>query len=439
MAKNRLLQTQPPIEKAYLVGIEVHNQPKLLSIQDSLSELALLADTAGLKVIGSTYQKVNKPNPATLIGSGKAEEIKLLTKEKSVDLVIFDEELSPRHIRELEKIFDNNLRVIDRTVLILDIFAQHAQSKEGKLQVELAQYEYLYPRLTRAWTHLARQAGGGAGRSGSVGGVGLRGPGETQLEVDRRGIRHRIKTLNAEIDKFRAHRERSRANRKKTNIPVITLVGYTNSGKSTLINQLTKSDVYVADKLFASLDTTIRRLSLPSGNDILITDTVGFIQKLPTQLIAAFRATLEEITEADMLLLLVDISNYIAIAQWKAVKQTLAEIGAENIPIITVLNKIDSFSEFDEKRDIPPEFFNAIPISALKSTNLDLLIEKLDKEMFDTFIPIKVRLPYSEGKLISIFHRSGHIQIIQHGNTSVQIQGSLPNRYSYDFSPFIIK
>ena len=238
-------------------------------------------------------------------------------------MVIFDNELSPRHQRELEAAFGDDLRVIDRTALILDIFAQHAQTSEGSLQVELAQYEYRLPRLTRAWTHLARQAGGGGGRAGGVGGVGLRGPGETQLEVDRRLISNRIEFLKNELEKVRAHRTRHRERRKKTRIPVIALVGYTNAGKSTLLNRLAKADVYVADQLFATLDPTTRRVDLPGGQTVLFTDTVGFIQKLPTELVAAFRATLEEIADADVLLHVVDITHVNASAQARSVQEDI--------------------------------------------------------------------------------------------------------------------
>ena len=330
-----------------------------------MAELALLADTAGLDVVGQVYQRLERPNPQTYIGPGKVEEVRMLAEETLAEVVLFDEELSPRHLRELEKIFGDKLRVLDRTALILDIFAQHAATREGALQVELAQYEYRLPRLTRAWTHLARQAGGGGGRSGSVGGVGLRGPGETQLEVDRRDIRRRISHLKEELEKVRTHRQQYRSRRKKSRIPVVAMVGYTNAGKSTLLNKLSAADVYVADQLFATLDPTTRRVQLPGGNLALFTDTVGFIQKLPTELVAAFRATLEEITEADLLLHVVDVTHANAWAQAEAVYQVLSDISAGDIPILTVLNKIDLLVNPEAAQEAIDEFPNSAAISAL--------------------------------------------------------------------------
>jgi len=291
MAKKQPESIGNPHERAFLVGVELQSDSSLLRVEDSLSELALLAETAGLEVVGYTTQRLERPHAKTFIGTGKIEEIQALVSELSAQLVIFDDELSPRHQRELEEIFGEKVRVIDRTALILDIFAQHAQTREGYLQVELAQYEYRLPRLTRAWTHLARQAGG----KGSLSGVGVRGPGETQLEVDRRDISRRIDHLKRELEKVRAHRERHRSQRRKSQHPIMALVGYTNAGKSTLLNRIAHADVYVADQLFATLDPTTRRVELPGGHLGLFTDTVGFIQKLPTQLVAAFRATLEEI------------------------------------------------------------------------------------------------------------------------------------------------
>ena len=291
MSKNSM-PSELPRERALLIGVAFKQNPGFLTLDDSLSELSLLAKTAGLDVVGEVRQNLDRPNAKTYLGSGKVEEVREQIRELVADVLIFDDELNPRHQRELERSYGDSVRIVDRTALILDIFAQHAATREGALQVELAQYEYRLPRLTRAWTHLARQAGGGGGRAGSVGGVGLRGPGETQLEVDRRDIRRRISHLREELEKVREHRGRYRARRKEAEIPTIALVGYTNAGKSTLLNKLSKADVYVANELFATLDPTTRKVILPGGRNILITDTVGFIQKLPTTLVAAFRATL---------------------------------------------------------------------------------------------------------------------------------------------------
>ena len=420
-----------------MVGVELHKQDNLLSLHDSLEELILLADTAGLDVVGSETQKRDKPHQKTFIGSGKVDEIKSLSGEVDAQIILFDDELSPRHQRELEKSFGEDIRVLDRTALILDIFAQHASTREGTLQVELAQYEYRLPRLTRAWTHLARQAGGGGGRTGSAGGVGLRGPGETQLEVDRRDIHRRIDHLKAELDKVRAHRQRHRTQRKRSRIPVIALVGYTNAGKSTLLNSLTASKVYVADQLFATLDPTTRRVELPDGKAVLFTDTVGFIQKLPTMLVAAFRATLEEIAEADLLLHVTDITHPNVFAQAEAVHQTLKEIEADHIPILTALNKIDNLDDPGAARHAMDEFPNAVAISALRKEGISDLLRAVQEQLFEMYTPLEVMLPYQEGKLISLFHNQGVVEVIEHGSTGVMIRGRIPGRLVAEFNAYL--
>ena len=422
-----------------MVGVEIRSEPSLLSLADSLAELELLANTAGLEIIGETTQRLDRPHPATLIGSGKLEEIKMLVEDSLADVVLFDTELSPRHQRELEELLGPPVKVIDRTALILDIFAQHANTREGILQVELAQLEYRLPRLTRAWTHLARQAGGGAGRTGSVGGVGLRGPGETQLEVDRREIRKRISNLKTEIEKVRAHRSRHRVQRKRSQIPVVAIVGYTNAGKSTLLNALAKTNVFVADQLFATLDPTTRRVNLPHGHAVLFTDTVGFIQKLPTQLIAAFRATLEEITESDLVLHVVDITHPNAMAQSQAVHLTLQEIEADSIPSLTILNKIDLLPHPDDALCQLESFPQSSAISARTKTGITEMLSSIESALFESFTPIVVFLPYQQGQLISLFHDQGRIEKLDHSRGGVNIQGYLPGRLIAQFQPFIPK
>ena len=418
------------------MGVSIKGSNENMSIDDSLKELAFLSKTAGLEVVGVESQTLSRPNPATYIGSGKVNDAKLLAESVKANIFIFDAELSPRNFRELEKLFGNNIRVIDRTTLILDIFGQQAQTREGKLQVELAQYEYFLPRLTRAWSHLARQAGGGGGRTGSSGGVGLRGPGETQLEVDRRRIKTKISHLKADLDKVRRHRQLHRKNRKLSQLPIVALVGYTNSGKSTILNLLTNADVLTANKLFATLDPTTRRLPLPSGNVVLLTDTVGFIQKLPTNLIAAFRATLEEISEADLLLHVIDINHPNTIAQWHSVMKTLIDIGAGNIPVLNVLNKIDKSEKYDEIKRRYPEYVDGILISALKTIGVDHLLSEIDQLLFEKYTKITAKIPYKNGKLIALFHQFGKVEKIEHGVGSVLIRGSIPGRMIADFKRY---
>ncbi len=431
--------TIPPRERAFLVGVDLQQEEDLLSIDDSLEELALLADSAGLDVVGRIAQRLNAPNPKTFIGVGKVEEVKALVEEVQADIVVFDEELSGRHLRELEKIFGDRVRIIDRTALILDIFALHANTKEGALQVELAQYEYRLTRLTRAWTHLARQAGGGGGRAGGVGGVGLRGPGETQLEVDRRDIRRRISNIKTQLEKVRTHRQLYRSRRKRSNLPIVALVGYTNAGKSTLLNQLSGADIFVADQLFATLDPTTRRVEFPGGKIALFTDTVGFIQKLPTTLIAAFRATLEEISEADLLLHVVDVNHINAQAQAKAVYQTLVEIEADHVPVLIALNKIDLLNDTGNARKALEYFPNSVAISALTGEGIDDLLSSVNRLLFENFVDVSIWLPYKEGGLISLFHEQGHVNMIEHGDGGIQITGVIPNRLLARYSPYMIQ
>ena len=402
--------------------------------EESLPELARLASTAGMVVVGQLVQRLERPHPATFIGPGKVREVAEMAMDTDANVILFDDELSPRHQRELEKALDekgDQRIILDRTALILDIFAQHARTSEGALQVELAQYEYRLPRLTRAWTHLARQAGGRAG--GARGSVGVRGPGETQLETDRRAIGRRIAHLKRELEEVRAHRKRYRMRRRKTGIPTVSLVGYTNAGKSTLLNALSGADVLVADQLFATLDPTTRRVELPSGTLALFTDTVGFIQKLPTQLVAAFRATLEEVTEADLLVHVMDVTHPQVMRQAKAVHETLEEIGAVEKPIINVLNKIDLLPTPDSIPSALDEFPNTLAISALAGEGLGRLLTHIESILEAQMIRLDVLIPYEMGELVSLFHQRGLIEREEHTEKGTHIVGRVPHELTGHF------
>lgn len=322
--------TAEPIERAYLVAVELKGRGNSRwTSQSSLEELAQLALTAGANVVGRSIQRLQRPTPAYYVGRGKVQELASLRHRLDYGTIIFDDELSPSQQRNLEDALQ--IKVLDRTALILDIFAQHARTREGALQVELAQHEYLLPRLAGQWTHLERLEGA----------IGTRGPGETQLETDRRLIRRRIQRLKRQLEEVRQQRALYRRRRARQGVVVASLVGYTNAGKSTLMRALSGADVLVEDKLFATLDPVTRRISLPQGGAFLLTDTVGFIQKLPTQLVAAFRATLEELSEASLLLHVVDITHPDAAEQAQTVEDTLADLGLADKPSITVFNKAD--------------------------------------------------------------------------------------------------
>lgn len=420
-------------ETAYLVGITIRGSRPLLNVQDSLKELALLADTAGMTVVGQATQIVQNIDPATFVGSGKLDEICQEVEQVGAQVVVFDDELSPRHQREIEKRLGENVKLLDRSALILDIFAQHASTREGALQVELAQYEYRLPRLTRMWTHLARQAGG----SGAKSGVGLRGPGETQLEVDRRDIGRRIAKLKQELEGVRAHRSRHRAQRSRTGIPIVALVGYTNAGKSTLLKALTDADVYVADQLFATLDPTTRRVKLPAGRSVLLTDTVGFIQKLPTTLIAAFRATLEEIVEADVLLHVVDVSHPNVLQHIEAVEDTLAEIDVPKIPRILVYNKTDLLQAPlpDALTDVAG-YHACVSVSAANHTGLDELLTIIESGLASMLRTRILLLPYERGDLVSVLHDQATVKKREDTAEGVRLTVQMPPELAEQFKKY---
>lgn len=434
-----------PPEQAFLVGAEWKTTPDgryfehAWSAEESLAELERLAETAGLEVVGQSVQRLERPHPATFVGKGKAEEIAGTVRDLRANVVIFDDELSPRHQRELEALFGEKVKVLDRSGLILDIFAQHANTREGALQVELAQYEYRLPRLTQAWTDRAfsQQTGGRAG--GSTGGVGLRGPGETRLEIDRRIIRQRIAQIKRELEEVRAHRARHRSQRRRNGLPTVALVGYTNAGKSTLLNALSGAAVYVADELFATLDPTTRRVELPGGTAILITDTVGFIQKLPTQLIAAFRATLEEIQDADLLLHVIDASHGQAREQARAVFDTLQEIDAGELPILTALNKVDRFADPQSAGLALSDLPDTIAISALTGYGIDTLKTRLEEALESEMHRVSVLIPFERGDLVSLFHERGLIQTEDYREQGTLITGRLPHALFAQFESYQIK
>ncbi|MCI7736381.1 MAG: GTPase HflX [Clostridiales bacterium] len=375
-------QTQEQQERAYLVGLDSER---------SLEELARLADTAGAMVVGQMLQRKAKPDTATYIGSGKAEELSLDCQAKEADLVIFDDELSGVQTRNLEEIL-RGVKVLDRTALILDIFAQRAQSREGRLQVELAQMAYQLPRLT----------GHGVSMSRLGGGIGTRGPGETRLEMDRRRIRRRMSDLRQDIEALGSQRELRRLRREKNKVPVVALVGYTNAGKSTLLNALSGAGVLAEDKLFATLDPIVRTVRFPTGGEFLLVDTVGFISKLPHALVDAFRSTLEEALLADILLIVSDGSSEEMEHQHDVVLEVLSSLGASDKPKIDVINKVDLLES-------PPQWPGAIPISAKTGKGMDALLEEIKRMLRGVQRPLRVEIPYAQGSLVAMLHENANV------------------------------
>jgi GTP-binding protein HflX len=396
-----------PVERAVLVALHTAGESSF-EVDASLDELDLLVDTAGSETVGRIVQKRDAPDPATFIGRGKVAELKSLTAALRADAAIFDDELSPAQQRNLEERI--GVKVLDRTIVILDIFAQHAVSREGKAQVELAQLSYLLPRL-RGWgVALSRQAGG---RVAGGTGIGTRGPGETQLEVDRRKINRRMTKLRGDLKDFERTRRLKSKERERRNVPTVALVGYTNAGKSTLMNRLTGADVLVADQLFATLDTTARRLSLPDGRDVVLTDTVGFVKKLPTQLVEAFKSTLEDTLRADLLLHVVDASHPEAEAQILAVDRVLADIGADEMPRVLVLNKAD-VADRDVISGLRRQWGDAVVISAVTGQGIEDLRNCIVERLPLTRRVIEALIPYDRADLVALAHRDGEVHSEEH-------------------------
>lgn len=389
-----LKETADPIERAVLVGVD-RNDP-VWSMEESLAELERLVNTAGAEVVATTSQRLDSPNPRTFIGSGKAEEVADLCRSYSADVVVFDDELTPSQQSNLEKIVPRDVKVIDRTALILDIFALHATSKEGRLQVRLAQNQYLLPRLRGMWAHLASNRMGG--------GVGSRfGEGESQLEVDRRMVRKRITSIKRELADVAENRQLQRKGRYESGMFRVSLAGYTNAGKSSLLNALTDAGVLSYDKLFATLDSTTRKFILPEGREITLTDTVGFIQKLPTTLVEAFKSTLDEIKGSDLILHVVDASSTIHEAQIIAVNEVLDQIGAHDISCILVFNKIDCLTE-EERSALEGRHRDAVFVSALDGTGMDGLVSRIAQIASSRDVLLDLLIPYSRGDMVSLAH-----------------------------------
>lgn len=414
-------------ERAILIGMEWGRNDSLWTVDDSLEELKQLADTAGATVIKKFIQKRPKPDPAFFIGRGKVQELALYAQQENIDLCIFDDELSPAQQRNIESVM--GIRILDRTALILDIFAQRARTNEGKLQVELAQLQYTLPRIMGKGLMLSRLGGG----------IGTRGPGETKLEVDRRRIRDRIAFIKEQIEKVKAVRSLHRSKRKKNNVFEVSLVGYTNAGKSTLLNTLTNSDIYAKDQLFATLDPTTRQLTLPNKQEIIITDTVGFIQRLPHQLIAAFRSTLEVVTEADLLVHVIDVSHELYKEQAAAVHEVLKEIGAETKPVITVYNKIDKLPPDSKLADRLALEEDTVCISAAKKLNLETLQQMIEKHLKSKAVEVTLCIPYAETAKAAQLHETANVLEQEYTENGAVMKVILPVEDMEAYNEYILK
>ena len=401
-------ELQQKRERAVLAGLSAASmEPAERSTEQSMDELAALADTAGADTVAMILQTRQSVEPRTFLGAGKVQEIREVAQAQQCDLAIIDNELSPSQARALEDAL--GLRVLDRSGLILDIFAQRAQTREGRLQVELAQYNYLLPRLTGMWSHLKRQAGTSAP-------IGTRGPGETQLETDRRHIRRRIQKLEEELEQVRRVRSTQRRRREKNAMPVVALVGYTNAGKSTLLNCLTGSDIPANNRLFDTLDTTTRRLRLDETQEVLLSDTVGFIRKLPTHLIEAFKATLEELSYADVLLHVIDIANPEWEEQARVVDELILQLGAEATPCLRVYNKCDAYI------GILPHGENVVCISARSGEGADVLVKKLLEMLDRGKKQVQLKIPYTKAGIADMLNREAKVLRLEYTDEGIEAE-----------------
>jgi GTPase len=420
-----LLTTPPPsaTEKTVLVGLE-HNGVSRWDLQDSLEELRELAATAGAKVVDTVTQKLDHPTAPYYIGKGKAEEVAALCTETGAGSIIFDDELSPAQGRNLEEV--TSKKILDRTQLILDIFARRARSREGRLQIELAQLQYLLPRLTRMWTHLSRQTGG----------IGTRGPGETQLEVDRRRVQERIARLQKDLEEVRKHRAIQREGRARHQWPVVAIVGYTNAGKSSLLNRLTNAGVIAEDKLFATLDPTTRQFVLPNKLKVLFTDTVGFIRKLPHTVIESFKATLEELKSADLLVHVVDLSH----PQWEdhiaSTEAVIRELEADGKHTLIVFNKIDRLDNPEAVQAAMARHPNSVAISVKTGENLQEFVDELQNQLSSWRLRQKFRIPQSDSAALAELHRAGHVIDIRYEGDDAFVTAHIPPALETKFARY---
>ncbi len=414
-----MIDLTAPFERAFLIGVDTPGSP-LWPIGRSLAELAALAETAGATVVGSASQRRDAPDPVWYLGKGRAADLVDEKTATDFNLLIVDDELHPNQQRSLEKLLD--CKVLDRSALIIDIFARHATTREGRLQVELAALEYHLPRLTRLWTHLSRTGGG----------IGTRGPGESQLETDRRLIRLRIKKVRGELEEVKRQRATAAQHREQAQVAGVALVGYTNAGKSTLLNALAEAHLFVADHLFATLDPTSRQVTLPTGQRVVMTDTVGFINKLPHDLVEAFQATLEEVRRADLLIEVVDASDPDFVAQQAAVQTVLEQLGVDGKPRITVYNKLDRLDP-DQRATAQLTTDNVAFISALTGEGLPGLLDQVAGVLRSQMVPIDATIPYSRGELVARARAAGDVAQ-RFTEDGVRLSGHLPQAMAAEVS-----